>query len=47
MSYLVPISLVVTLEMVKLLQVVYMSRDERLYSKIGDCLPSYNSSSVN
>lgn len=47
MTYFVPISLVVTLELVKIFQGAIMSRDKRLYAPMTDSMPVLNNSKVN
>ena len=47
MTYFVPISLVVTMELVKIFQGAIMSRDKRLYSPMTDTMPIMNNSKVN
>ena len=47
MTYFVPISLVVTLELVKIFQGAIMSRDKRLYSPMTNSMPILNNSKVN
>ena len=47
MTYFVPISLIVTMELIKLFQGVILNRDIRGYSKDYDCMISANNTSVN
>lgn len=47
MSYFVPISLVVSMEMVKLLQGFLLTIDTRMWSPMARILPSVNNSTVN
>lgn len=47
MTYFVPISLVVTLELVRIFQGAIMSRDKRLYSPMSQSMPILNNSKVN
>lgn len=47
MTYFVPISLIVTLELVKIFQGAIMSRDKRLYSPFTKSMPVLNNSKVN
>jgi magnesium-transporting ATPase (P-type) len=47
MTYFIPISLMVTMEMVKLFQGSVLARDEYGYSSIYDCYTSANNTSVN
>jgi magnesium-transporting ATPase (P-type) len=47
MTYFIPISLVVTLEMVKLFQGNYMINDRRMHSSMTDTMPMMNNSTVN
>lgn len=47
MSYFVPISLIVSLEMVKLLQGSLMTEDRRMYSPMTQTMPAVNNSTVN
>jgi phospholipid-transporting ATPase len=47
MTYFIPISLVVTLELVKLFQGNYMIKDPRMYSSMTDTMPMMNNSTVN
>lgn len=47
MSYFVPISLVVSMEMVKLLQGLLLTQDIRMYSKMTGTMPAVNNSTVN
>jgi hypothetical protein len=46
-TYFIPISLMVTMEMVKLLQGLIISKDPQGYSKTYDCHISANNTSVN
>lgn len=47
MTYFVPISLVVTLELVKLFQGKLMTYDQRMLAPMTDTMPMMNNSSVN
>lgn len=47
MTYFVPISLVVTMELVKIFQGAIMSRDKRLFSPMTQTMPILNNSKVN
>ena len=47
MTYFVPISLLVTMEMVKLFQGVFLVKDRTGYSEYYDCNCSANNTSVN
>lgn len=47
MTYFVPISLVVTLELVKLFQGKLMTYDQRMLAPMTDTMPTMNNSSVN
>lgn len=47
MTYFIPISLVVTLELVKLFQGNYMIKDNRMWSTMTETLPMMNNSTVN
>lgn len=47
MSYFVPISLIVTLEMVKFIQGKLLMSDARMYSPATDSYPVMNNSTVN
>ena len=47
MTYFVPISLMVTMEMVKMFQGIIIEKDKRGYSKDYDCTVSANNTSVN
>lgn len=47
MSYFVPISLIVNLEVVKLIQGKMLERDDRMLSAMTNTLPKVNNSTVN
>lgn len=47
MSYFVPVSLIVSLETVKVAQAVMMNLDSRMKSTMNDSRPQTNNSSVN
>ena len=47
MSYFVPISLIVNLEVVKLIQGKMLERDDRMLSLMTNTLPKVNNSTVN
>ena len=47
MTYFIPISLMVTMEMVKLFQGAVLGRDQRGWSDLYQCFTSANNTSVN
>lgn len=47
MTYFVPISLIVTMELIKLFQGIVIGKDQKGYSKEYDCFIANNNTSVN
>lgn len=47
MSYFVPVSLIVTLETIKLVQALIMTKDSQMRAEMNNLMPQVNNSSVN